>query len=163
MSNVEEQLRFRLRHYEEQHAIAAAENCQLREQLKELSQRVKALENPAEANRLWVVQKLHRAFQEARKRAKRSGIEFTATLQDIDQLLESSPEHCSLTGLKFRPKENKHFRNPFAPSIDRINSAVGYVPGNLRIVAYCVNCAMNEWGLETFHEMCSAYAERHSE
>ena len=56
-------------------------------------------------------------------------------------------------------KSNKsapHFR----PSLDRIEPDHGYVKGNVRIVAFIVNLAMNEWGEEALWRLVESMAEK---
>ena len=58
---------------------------------------------------------------------------------------------CELTGLPFDLSKHKNFvRNPYSPSLDRINNKLHeYTPENTRVVIWSVNCAINEFGLET--------------
>jgi hypothetical protein len=53
--------------------------------------------------------------------------------------------------------EGKWHRNPYRPSFDRIDSSKGYTPDNVRIIAYCVNTAMNEWGEDILKLMSEGY------
>lgn len=53
-----------------------------------------------------------------------------------------------------------HFRRALAPSIDRIIPSLGYVPGNIRLVVYAVNAAMNEWGEAVFWQIVKCAAAR---
>jgi hypothetical protein len=58
---------------------------------------------------------------------------------------------CELTGLPFDLSKQESFvRNPYSPSLDRIDSKLQeYTPENTRLVIWAVNCAINEFGLET--------------
>ena len=85
-------------------------------------------------------------------RARRSGatikkVPFEITEEFIRRLAKKSNWCCSMTGIPFNLKkpEGRH-RNPFAPSIDRIDNKLGYVEGNVRVVCLATNFAMNEWG-----------------
>jgi hypothetical protein len=51
-------------------------------------------------------------------------------------------------------------REPFRPSIDRIDSSVGYVVGNCRVVLVAVNIAMSTWGEGLFLRIARAAVER---
>lgn len=56
---------------------------------------------------------------------------------------------CELSGLPFRPEyDGVHGRNPFAPSVDRIDSNRGYTQDNCRVILYCLNMGLGQWGLE---------------
>lgn len=54
---------------------------------------------------------------------------------------------CALTGIPFEfERESAVSRRPFAASIDRKDSSLGYSVDNCRIVCVAVNLAMNAWG-----------------
>lgn len=85
------------------------------------------------------------AFIGARNRAKLKGFEFTLTRE----WLAAQPKVCALSGLPFRPEyDGVHGRNPFAPSIDRIDSAKGYTLDNCRVILSCLNMGLGQWGLD---------------
>lgn len=74
----------------------------------------------------------------AKSRAKSRGLEFSIGEGDFD-----IPEICPVLGIVLGPvlvvgsKENRQRDN--APSLDRINSALGYVPGNARVISWRAN------------------------
>jgi hypothetical protein len=88
-------------------------------------------------------------------RAKKAGVPYTIDAYTIDRLLVDQSWRCAISGIELMaPAAGK--REAFGPSLDRIVPALGYVPGNVRIVSNMVNCALNEWGEEAFFEMlCS--------
>ena len=45
-------------------------------------------------------------------------------------------------------------------SIDRIDSEIGYVAGNIQLVCRCVNVAKHDLTMNEFVMLCSAVAER---
>lgn len=61
---------------------------------------------------------------------------------------------CAMTGVAFVKSRFKHA--PLAPSIDRIDSTLGYTPDNCRLVTYIVNCAKNQFTEAEFYAMCLA-------
>lgn len=77
------------------------------------------------------------------KRGKRATLEKTLTIDDILPIVKAGK--CQLTGLMFdfKPSE-KTFRNPYAPSLDRIDSHKGYTKDNVRVVLTAVNEALGE-------------------
>ncbi len=90
-------------------------------------------------------------LRDCSKRAKQKGLAFELDLPYVITLLEKQGYCCCLTGLQFQYQNiSGYHRNPYAPSIDRIDSRQGYTKGNVRIVCVSVNIALNEWGLEVF-------------
>lgn len=80
----------------------------------------------------------------ARNRAKQKGMEFDLTKEWV----KARSEKCELSGLPFRPEyDGVHGRNPFAPSVDRIDSSKGYTQDNCRVILYCLNMGLGQWGL----------------
>jgi hypothetical protein len=92
--------------------------------------------------------------------ARSSEGKFPCTLDAyyIDQLLVDQQWRCAVSGVLLEPPSRK--QRPFAPSIDRIVPALGYVPGNVRVVCQIVNVAMNAWGLEALQTLVAAMARR---
>jgi hypothetical protein len=62
--------------------------------------------------------------------------ECTISLEEMEILLE--PMTCALTGWKLR-WDVERAQDLLAPSPDRIDSRMGYVSGNVRIVAWVIN------------------------
>lgn len=61
---------------------------------------------------------------------------------------------CELCGLPFDYDSSKSF---FSPSIDRIKPNEGYVLANIRVIAFGLNVAINEWGEETLKTAMRAW------
>lgn len=59
---------------------------------------------------------------------------------------------CAVTGVPFSfdRKNGTGFQNPYAPSIDRIDSAMPYQIGNIQIVLTAVNFAKSEMSMTDF-------------
>ena len=109
-------------------------------------------------HKAWIRRSLYRSLSDCKKRAKRKKITCTLTHDDLDHLMFINFDRCCVTGMKFRRREKEHhLRNPYAPSIDRIDNSIGYNTGNVRIVASCVNNAMNEWGEDIIKEIATSY------
>lgn len=72
--------------------------------------------------------------------------------------MEAQRWRCAISGVAFfqRRRSDPAFR----PTLDRITPATGYVAGNVRIVAYIVNLAMNEWGEKPLWALVEAMAKR---
>lgn len=85
-------------------------------------------------------------FSSMKKRAREKGFDVMSK-SEFETLWINSNQRCSLTGIRFSTKRlpNKNIR-PWVPSVDRINSSMGYQIDNCRLVCSAVNIAMNEWG-----------------
>ena len=96
----------------------------------------------------------------ARDRARRSGLYF-----DLDALWlakKLSGGICELSGLPLeRVSPGEYRTHPFAPSLDRITPADGYVKHNVRVVCFAVNRARSDWGDEVLLKMARALASKH--
>jgi hypothetical protein len=79
---------------------------------------------------------------------------------DLDRVFieeKLSAGKCEVTGLPFdftSPGDSR--KNPFAPSIDRIDNSLGYTKNNVRIVLWSVNLMHGEMTDEQLIEMCKA-------
>jgi hypothetical protein len=71
-------------------------------------------------------------------------------------LYVSQNKRCNLTGLEinFETYRNKQKGLDQSASLDRINSDIGYVPGNLQWLHKDVNRMKNDLGQERFLELC---------
>jgi len=88
----------------------------------------KRLENP---ERHWT----RRALTRCKVRAKQKSVPFSITAADLLPL----PEFCCVLGIKI-----DYFSGPVRQlwaSVDRIVPALGYVPGNVRIISHAANMA----------------------
>lgn len=87
---------------------------------------------------------LRRTHSHMRRKARLRGWGQCLTLEELTRLVLASDGKCALTGISFALRGAP--RDPFSISIDRIDSAKGYVPGNVRVVLLAVNIAMSHWG-----------------
>lgn len=94
----------------------------------------------------------------ARGRAKADGLEFSITADDVKNMITAQKAKCALSGVAFSFEQSGNGKRPFAPSIDRINPAIGYVLGNIRIVCQMANIARNSFTDDEFYTMCRAAA-----
>lgn len=85
-------------------------------------------------------------LNDARKRAKKKGIEFNISLEDI-----FIPETCPVLGIPlFRGKGS---RSPNSPSLDRVVNAEGYVKGNIAVISQRANALKNDGTAEEFKKL----------
>lgn len=97
-----------------------------------------------------------RLWKNAKSRALRNDMLWTLSRPDFDLLVSSSNGLCAVTGLPLSISEAP--RDPFKPSLDRIDNALGYGIGNCRLVLMAVNYAMNVWGEDVFRAIALGYS-----
>lgn len=92
-----------------------------------------------EMKRQWSRENIERAMLgQARSRARRRGQECTITEADVEALIASGI--CAITGLPFVLEwDGQSVKNPWAPSLDRIDARLGYVQDNVWAVCWIVN------------------------
>jgi hypothetical protein len=88
-------------------------------------------------------QQINVLMSNIRKRSNIKGLECTVSTEYISNLVD---EFCSNNTYSWKPKD------PFKPSIDRIDSSKGYIPDNVQICwlieNYCKNTFTNEQVIE---------------
>lgn len=90
------------------------------------------------------------------KAIKRKGT--CLSLDALETLWFSQNGRCAITGWPL----TMELGNGVVPtnlSIDRIDSSLGYVPGNVQLVCRCVNVAKSDLSISDFINMCRAVAE----
>ena len=102
-----------------------------------------------------------RLFWQVKISAKKRGVEFSLSLEEVSQLAKLADGRCQITKIpfEFRFTENER-RRPWAPSIDRIDPRKGYALENCRLVCVAVNIAMNDWGVELLLKIGRALKEQ---
>jgi hypothetical protein len=101
-----------------------------------------------------------KTWHRARHGANRRSLPFDLVVEDFRELAEQSGGVCALTRLPFVDGDPTYRGNPFAPSLDRVSSYLGYTRGNVRLVCYCVNLALGQWGEGVFSLMAKGYVKR---
>jgi hypothetical protein len=87
--------------------------------------------------RTWLYYKTRNVFSNAKKR----GLECVVNLDVLVGLWEKQQGRCAITGLPM----NHCFDDPYSASVDRIDSSVGYLPGNIQLVCQAMNLAKNQF------------------
>ncbi len=70
----------------------------------------------------------------------------------IQKLLEAQNNRCALSGIKFDKEKHKI-------SIDRIDSGVGYIRGNIQLVIFEINRMKSDLNQERFIDLCRMVSE----
>lgn len=95
--------------------------------------------------------------------AKRRGHIWELTKEQLDEKLKSQNGICALSGVEFQDvRRVQKSRNPYRPSIDRIDSKIGYVPGNFQFVCSIVNIMKNRLDETEFIRMCGLISKHRS-
>ena len=91
----------------------------------------------------------------AKRRAKAKELPMDLTIDHISHLLEVQGYRCALTGKDFCLKAVEQHKNPWSPSIDRLDHNKGYTADNVRLVATIVNEARGQHTDEDLLLMCT--------
>ena len=82
----------------------------------------------------------------AKRRAKQLKMPCTITLSDIQ-----IPEKCPALGIQLQINDGKASDN--SPTIDRLNSSLGYIPGNIHVISHKANRIKNNSSFEEFRNI----------
>ncbi len=100
-------------------------------------------------------------WRRAMKQSAERGILFSITMEYIWGLYEKQGSKCAMTDLfiSFCPNYNHRYKQ--TASLDRIDSAQGYVEGNVQIVHKVINQMKSFLGSEEFISFCNLVANKH--
>jgi hypothetical protein len=101
-----------------------------------------------------------RAYRQSTDSAKARGMAHDLTPGQFTDALMRSAGYCELTGIKFDFVTRHRLFHPWKPSIDRIDSGIGYTADNVRIVCIVVNLALSHWGEEVLERIAIALLVR---
>ncbi len=100
----------------------------------------------------------HALVSVARNRAKKRGLPFDLSAEDIQARVEAG--RCELTGIPF------DLTVPWAwnsPSLDQMVPGKGYTQENVRVVLFALNVMANTWGPEKIMVIAAAISQRRRE
>lgn len=89
-------------------------------------------------------------YDTAKARAKKKGVKFTITVDDVKAVWPKDG-YCPILGKPL--KANKGHVGDWSPTLDRINSAWGYEPGNIAIISHKANRAKNTLTADELHRV----------
>lgn len=99
--------------------------------------------------------RISRMFATRKSDARKRGIPFILLKSDITALAEKQNWKCAQTGIALDLLVGAGVR-PFGPSIDRIDNARGYEPGNIQLVCFMYNCAKGAFEDDDVFEFADA-------
>ncbi len=103
------------------------------------------------------LQILNYRLQSCKKRAKDKKLQFELDLEFLNDLYSKQSGRCALTNIIFDfVFDEKFSKRPFSPSVDRIDSKIGYIKSNVRLVCGAVNYALSEYGDQIFDTICES-------
>lgn len=76
--------------------------------------------------------------------------EWALSYEDIENQYLSQKGYCALSGIKMEGNS----KSPLRPSLDRINSKMGYLVGNIQFVCCMINVMKNKYDEKQFIKMC---------
>jgi len=86
--------------------------------------------------------------------AKKFNYDHNITTRDLIELWYKQDGLCALTGLPLSLVSQKGIRNYDLISLDRINSSLGYVIGNVQFVLFRVNVMKSNLDQKVFVDLC---------
>lgn len=97
-------------------------------------------------------------FASSRHGAIARNISFEITKQDVLDLVVSAEGRCMATGIEFSEQRGEGDRVAlWKPSLDRIDSKLGYAIGNIRIVCVAFNLSIQDHGDDVFEKLAIGY------
>ena len=100
------------------------------------------------------VSREYEMFKAAKVRAKKKGLEFDIEPSDI-----FIPEFCPVLGIGIR-KDNKTQQDD-SPSLDRVDTSLGYVKGNICVISWRAN-NIKSFGTSEEHRKIADYIDSFS-
>lgn len=103
---------------------------------------------------------LARLVRVARRGNDRRQVQISET--QLLRLMKKSGGKCAVSGLPLSfTNDSGCPRNPWAPSIDRIDSTKPYTIRNVRVVCVAANTAMSDWGAGVLVKLSEGVAMKH--
>lgn len=97
-------------------------------------------------------------FLSAKGRAKDKERDFSITLDWLLAKARRQGFRCELTGVRFFSEyDGPANRNPYAPSLDKIDPRGGYTPDNTRILCVAANIMLQDWGEDVLRTILRSY------
>lgn len=99
-------------------------------------------------------------FSTIKRSAESRNIEFNITIEQISDLLEYQNKKCALSGLDLQFSKIRKDKKTQTCSLDRIDSNVGYIEGNIQWVHKRINIMKNKLSDKDFIYFCLMVANK---
>ena len=96
-------------------------------------------------------------FNKFKSSAELRNLEFKITVEYLWKIFKDQDFKCALTGWPIGWSETGAVHTA---SIDRIDSSLGYIEGNIQLLHKDVNMMKQQYSQEYFIEMCNAVADK---
>lgn len=108
--------------------------------------------------------RLNILLKAAKRNAKNKDVQFDIDIEYLQNLWDTQSGSCLLSKRKFdlEPPSGT-FTNYNAPSLDRIIPSKGYTKGNVRLIIWGLNLAINEFGLDEFIKLSKEVLNNYEE
>jgi hypothetical protein len=90
------------------------------------------------------------------------GHELTITIDDIKQMWNDQDGRCHWLGIKMSLEDVDIKNSPFAPSVERVDSSIGYVPGNVVLASRFANRGRGAYDNNDFQDRLVKLLEERS-
>jgi hypothetical protein len=105
--------------------------------------------------------RLTKVYHSSKTSAKKKKMAFNIDKDYLQTLFIGCQGRCPYLGVKLEPESGTvQERNPKGISLDRIDSSVGYIKGNVRIVSTWYNNAKQAWDDDLMEDFCRRIADR---
>lgn len=102
-------------------------------------------------------------WRKTQKSAAQRGLDFSITIEKAWEIFISQDNRCAISGVEINLCRDYNSSRKQSASIDRIDSSLGYVEGNIQWVHKQINFMKGNMRDEDFVSMCVLVAEYHKE
>ncbi len=85
-------------------------------------------------------------LKHAQSHCRKNNREISITIEDLHELLKKQNNRCALTGIEFN--------NDILPSLDRIDSNLGYIKDNIQLLLIKINIMKQTYSQKEFIKLC---------
>lgn len=99
---------------------------------------------------------VQKAIRGARRRAKRDGLPFALTKEDMG----AAPRRCPCCGVRMR-RGDRHGGRRTTPTLERIVTLEGYVPGNVIWLCWLCNTTKSNLSLVQLYQIADFFHDEY--